>query len=151
MGIDEISLKKGHDDFVVIITAYHEGRISILAVLPDRKKDTVKAFLQSIPTDIANTIHTACSDMYDGYLNAVKDVFPGQVDIVIDQFHVARNYRDAVDSLRKKVMKSLKETLSEEELDSIKGVMWPLRKNPGQLKKEDKKKLCALFSYSRGC
>lgn len=51
LGIDEIALKKGHKDFVVIVSAINaRGEKQILAVLPDRKKDTVKAFLAAIPT-----------------------------------------------------------------------------------------------------
>jgi transposase len=42
-------LKKGHKDFVVIVTARDCDKITILAVLNDRKKSTVKAFLSSIP------------------------------------------------------------------------------------------------------
>ena len=54
--MDEIALKKGHRDFVVIVTARApDGRISILAVLPDREKATVKSFLESIPPALAQT------------------------------------------------------------------------------------------------
>lgn len=47
IGIDEISLKKGHKDFVTVVTARTGGRIIILAVLNGRKKSTVKAFLRA--------------------------------------------------------------------------------------------------------
>ena len=50
LGIDEIALKKGHQDYVVPITArLADGRVKILTVLPNRKKKTVKKFLRSIP------------------------------------------------------------------------------------------------------
>ena len=49
LGLDEIALKKGHRDFVVIVTARKHRRVIILAVLADRKKDTVIDFLRSIP------------------------------------------------------------------------------------------------------
>ncbi len=38
LGLDEISLKKGHKDFVTIVTAIIGGKTVILAVLGDRKK-----------------------------------------------------------------------------------------------------------------
>ena len=41
IGLDEISLKKGHRDFVAIITGRLETATVILGVLPDRKKATV--------------------------------------------------------------------------------------------------------------
>jgi transposase len=41
LGLDEIALKKGHNDFVSIVTARVDGRLSILAVVADRKKATI--------------------------------------------------------------------------------------------------------------
>ena len=45
IGLDEIALKKGHRDFVTIITGPIETETGIVGVLPDRKNATVKAFL----------------------------------------------------------------------------------------------------------
>ncbi len=33
------------------------------------------------------TIDAVCTDMYDGYINAVKTIFKNKVLIVIDRFH----------------------------------------------------------------
>ena len=53
LGLDEIALKKGHRDFVVIVTARSaEGEVKVLAVLPDRRKETVKAFLARMPKPV---------------------------------------------------------------------------------------------------
>ncbi len=49
MGIDEISLKKGHKDFVAIISAYVKGELRVLGVLENRTKAEVKKFFLSIP------------------------------------------------------------------------------------------------------
>ena len=49
LGIDEISLKKGHKDFVTIVTGRTVDKTMILAVLKDREKQTVKEFLLSMP------------------------------------------------------------------------------------------------------
>ncbi len=40
IGVDEISLKKGHKDFVTIISAYIDGCVPLLAVLEGRLKKT---------------------------------------------------------------------------------------------------------------
>ncbi len=57
IGIDEIALKKGHDNFVVIVTSKQEDdQLRLLGVLPDRKKETVKAFLETIPERLRETI-----------------------------------------------------------------------------------------------
>jgi len=101
LGIDEVALKKGHRDFAAIITArLATGRLVILAVLPDRQKETVKAFLESIPVHLRRTVGTVCTDMWEGYINAVYEVFRAdpncQAEIVIDRFHVAETYHEDI-------------------------------------------------------
>src|SRR5713101_2063062 len=73
LGLDEISLKKGHRDFVAIITGRIETETVILGVLPDRKKATVTTFLRGIPQRLRQTIHAVCSDMYEGFGHCSKD------------------------------------------------------------------------------
>lgn len=148
LGMDEIALKKGHRDFVVIVTArLTSGRVVILGVLPDRQKDTVVDFLRSIPERLKQTIHTACCDMYEGYTEAVREEL-SHVRIVIDRFHVARAYREGLEHLRKQELKRLKKELPASEYKFMKGSMWALRKNPKDLTTEEKRTLKQLFSYS---
>lgn len=150
LGLDEIALKKGHDDFVVIVTSKQENEdeeLRLLGVLPDRKKETVKAFLETIPEHLRATITAACIDMYDGYANAVEEVLPG-VPLVVDRFHVAKAYRGCADKLRIEEQRDLKQTLEEDEYSVLKGVMWPFRARPENLKEEQKKQLELLFECS---
>jgi len=86
--------------------------------------------------------------MYDGFINPVKEVFGSKVKIVIDRFHVAKNYRGAIETLRKKEMKRLKSELSENEYKELKNVMWILRKQYSDLSDEEKEILQLLFKYS---
>jgi transposase len=148
LGLDEIAIRKGHRDFVVIVTArLADGRVVLLGVLPDRKKKTVADFLRSIPERLKSTIHSACCDMYEGYTEALSEELP-KVRIVIDRFHVAKTYRDDVDGLRKREMKRLKATLSEEEYKQLKGSLWVVRKKPQDLNAEQKQVQQLLFEYS---
>ena len=148
IGLDEISLKKGHRDFVAIITGRIETETVILGVLPDRKKATVKTFLRGIPQRLRQTISSVCSDMYEGFVNAAKEVFGKRVKVVIDRFHVAKLYRSGLDNLRKQELKRLKQEISEEEYRQLKGAMWILRKSEEKLTNEDKDRLVCLFAYS---
>jgi len=148
LGLDEIALKKGHRDFVVIVTArLPNGRLAILGVLPDRDKTTVREFLQSIPSALAATIHTICTDMYEGYIQAVREVL-FHVRLVIDRFHVAQKYRDAADSIRKQELKRLKQELSKADYQQLKGTLWVFRKNQADLTPEEHERLAQLFVYS---
>jgi transposase len=147
-GLDEIALKKGHKDFVVIVSTRVEDKVKILAVLSDRKKETVKAFLETIPQRLKETVTTVCSDMYDGYINAAKEVFGNKIKVVIDRFHIAKNYRSCLDTLRKQELKRLKKELNETDYAKLKGAMWALRKNAEGLTEQDKTVLEALFGHS---
>ena len=148
IGIDEISLKKGHKDFVTIVTARIGVKVIILAVLKDRKKETVKEFFLSITNELRKTVKVICSDMYDGFINAAKEVFGKRVRIVADRFHVAKLYRNCLDSLRKIEMKRLKKELPEEKYKALTGLMWILRKDTKKLTEEEKVTLKLLFGYS---
>lgn len=148
LGIDEISLKKGHQDFVTIVTARIGEKVIILAVLKDRKKETVKDFFLSIPKGLRKTVTVICSDMYDGFINAAKEVFNKRVRIVADRFHVAKLYRNCLETLRKIEMKRLKKELPEEKYKALTGLMWILRKDTKKLTEEEKVTLKLLFGYS---
>jgi transposase len=149
-GLDEIALKKGHKDFVVIVSTRISDSVKILAVLPDRKKETVKQFLKQMPEPIKKSVVTVCCDMYDGYINAVKEVFGGKIKVVIDRFHVAKHYRSGLDTLRKHELKRLKRELNESDYSKLKGAMWALRKKEDALTPQDKEVLTAVFEYSPG-
>lgn len=71
LGIDEIALKRGHRDYVVLVTTPLKNKgVEVLAVLSDRKKETVVNFFASIPIRLRQTIERVCSDMYLGFVNA---------------------------------------------------------------------------------
>ena len=148
LGLDEIALKKGHRDFVTIVTGrLLNDRIVVLGVLPDRKKDTVVAFLRSIPLRLVATIASVCCDMYEGYTEAVRKELP-KANIVIDRFHVTQHYSKAADKLRQQEIKRLKQELPKEEYQQLKGNMWAFRKKKADLVPEERKVLCKLFSLS---
>jgi len=149
LGLDEIALKKGHRDFVVIVTLRtSHGEVYPVAVLADRKKETVRRYLEGLPKRVKRSIKSVCTDLYEGFINAVKEVLV-KARIVADRFHVAKIYSECADSLRKKEMRRLKKELSKQEYDEIKGVMWAFRKKKEDLEEEEKEKLKKLFEYSQ--
>lgn len=148
LGIDEIALKKGHRDYVVLVTTpLMDGGVKVLAVLADRKKETVVKFFASIPMHLRKTIERVCTDMYRGFVNAAKEEIP-RAHIVIDRFHVAKAYRKCADKVRQQELKLLKKKLSEKEYAQIKGAMWPFRKSLEELTDKEWVLLQLLFTYS---
>ena len=153
IGIDEVALKKGHKNYAAIIsTQQADGQVYVLTVLPGRKKKMVRDFLDTIPERLRPTMETVCTDMWSGYVNAAEEFAAAHDDVsivvVIDRFHVAKNYRDCVDNLRKSECRWLKQELSEEDYEEIKGVMWATRKNNRNLNTKERQKLRRLFIYS---
>jgi len=148
IGLDEIALTKGHKNFATVVTSRIGQETVILGVLKDRKKETVKEFLMSIPKQLRKQVRVVCSDMYDGFINAAKEVFGKRIQVVVDRFHVAKLYGKSLDELRKKELQRLKNNLSKEEYKKLDGVMWVLRKRLEDLTEEDKELLKKLFEHS---
>jgi transposase len=90
LGLDEISLKKGYRDFVTLFTYRIDNKVNILGVVEGREKTDIIAFLSKIPLRLQDTIQAVCCDLYDGYINACKEVFKEKIPIVADRFHVRR-------------------------------------------------------------
>jgi len=130
----------------VISTRDAQGQVFILAVLPNRLQATVKAFLETIPAALKATIQTVCTDMYDGYVNAVEEVLLG-VTMVVDRFHVAQGYRDSVEHLRKQELKRLQQDLPEAEYAPLKGLRGGRQDWTG-LSEADQNRLLPLFHHS---
>jgi transposase len=148
LGLDEIARRKGHNDFLTLVTArLSDGRIVILGVLPDRRKDTIVAFLRSIPERLLQTVHTVCCDMYEGFTEAAREEVK-TARIVIDRFHVARHYREAADRVRKQEQARLKSELPEEEYKQLKGLLWAFRKSRKNLNPEERRVLKRFFKNS---
>ncbi|HEX3766824.1 MAG TPA: helix-turn-helix domain-containing protein, partial [Puia sp.] len=63
IGIDEIAFKKGHHDYVTIVSAKVEENSSpiVIGVLDNREKETVKTFLNSIPDSLKLTVKYVCT------------------------------------------------------------------------------------------
>ncbi len=102
LGIYEIKITKKYNNFMAIVTDRTSEWINILVFLEDRLAETVDNFLNKIPKRLKDTVHTVCVGIQDSYIKAIKNVFYlKKVKIVIDRFHVAKNYRKAVDELRK--------------------------------------------------
>lgn len=154
IGIDEIAMTKGRKNYVALITTQQaDGHVAIMAVLPDRKKKTVRQFLENIPRRLWPSMETVCTDMWDGYVNAVEEFAVSHsevsVQVVVDRYHVAKNYRQCVDKVRIQERRRLKEELSETEYEEVvKGTMWTIRKNNADLEPDERKRLNRLFEYS---
>lgn len=154
LGMDEIALRKGKRDFVLVMTTQQtNGQVAILGILPDRKKASARQFLESIPAKLRVTIKTVCTDMWEGYIKATQEFAEAHsedvaLNIVMDRFHVAKHYRACVDRLRKQEIRRLKKELPPAQYAEIKGSMWACRKNNADLDDLQRQKLRRLFDHA---
>ena len=116
LGVDEITMLKGHDDYVTIITSRYNGETRILAVLKGKKQSTIEAYLATIPAKKQKTIMAVCLDMCDGYIGAVKAKLSKDIPIIVDRFHVIQLLHKRLDKLRSSELKRIKKQLSERRL-----------------------------------
>lgn len=149
IGIDEISLRKGHSSYVTVVSAKltEDSKAIVIGVLPAREKATVQTFLESIPESLKQSVKQVCTDMYDGFVYAAIEVF-GPQRLVIDRYHVAKLYRKPLDKLRISEMAHLKVELEAEEYAKLEGMMWILRKNHECLSEANKASLELLYKHS---
>ncbi len=113
----------------------------------------MRAFLDEIPPRLRPTIRSFTTDMWEGYLNAVEEYITEHDDVtarlVVDRFHVAQQYRDDFDELRKQETKRLKQELPPDVYaQDVKGTLWPLRKNHQDLDEEERIQLRRLFQHT---
>lgn len=148
LGLDEISLKKGHRNFVTLVTSRRATEIKILAVLKGHEKATILAFLQSIPKKLQKTIVAVCTDMCDGFINAAKEALGKRISIIVDRFHVAQLYRKCLVSLRKRELKRLKKILSEEAYRALKPAIALFCHSKEFMTQEEKKIVAPLFVHA---
>jgi transposase len=139
LGIDEISMRKGHRDFVCVITDIDGKRV--IEVLENRLKETLIAYLSALPSSVRKSIRYVSIDMWEGYYQAVVEALPKRVKIVIDRFHVMKNLTGALTKCRREIQRGM----SKEERDELKGLRWILVKNEDNLDKDEKAKLNAMY------
>jgi len=126
LGIDEISIRKGHGDFQAVVSNIGNGHV--MEVLPDRKKETVIKYIKSLPKKAKKRIIFVSMDMWDGYFYATKEILP-DTKIVIDRFHVMKNLNSAITKCRRDIQHGLPKSLK----DKYKNYRWVLVTNEENL------------------
>jgi len=155
MGMDEIALRKGHSQYLTIISDLsNPGKIQILTVIEGRSKADILPFLETIPRKTLESLEGITIDMSGSFFSALKDII-GDINhfnrvVTIDRFHVAKLIGDKVDKERKKIVKKLKKELEndEKQLERLKNTMWPFRHHPDNLDEDEKKRLENLFELA---
>jgi transposase len=105
IGVDETAFRKRHD-YVTIVSDQQEG--NVLHVGSDRRKETLKAWYESLTEAQREAIESVSMDMWPAYINATLESLPEAAEkIAFDKFHVAKYLGEAVDKVRRQEHKAL--------------------------------------------
>ena len=113
----------------------------VLDVLESREKATVvKYFRDGLESGLFAQVREVTTDMWDGYVEASREVFGEGVAIVIDRFHGMKNFQEQLTAARRKLQRAL----PTEEARALKGSRWLWLTNPENLEEEQLQQLTAL-------
>lgn len=102
IGMDEISLRKGHKAYATILTDLTDpSRPEVLAVAKGRDEAAAKQCLEVLAPEQRAAVATHSTDMGPAYLSACRTLLQNSQS-VIDRFHVAKKLGEVADDLRKK-------------------------------------------------
>jgi transposase len=107
LGIDEHSYLK-HFQFVTMVVDLE--RQTVLHVADDRTADTLASYFAALSIEERLAIEAIVMDMWDPYRRTVRDYVPdGDLKIVFDRFHVMRHVIEAMDQVRRRENRLLRQ------------------------------------------
>ncbi len=109
----------------------------VLEVLGGRDKDLVVKYLQENKEGLFAELEEVTSDMWEGYVNAAKEVFKEKVRVTIDRFHVVKNFQEQLTEARREIQRGLGKEAAKE----LKGTRWLWQKNPENLTEQERQQL----------
>jgi len=142
IGVDEFSYRKRHH-YVTIVVDHDRRRVVWTG--EGKGKAALERFFAEIGPDACRQLKTVTMDMSAGYRRAVLDHAP-QAVIVFDRFHVQKLANDALDQVRRQVVR---ESEDDDLARAIKRSRWPLLKNAVDATAKDRSKLSDVERASK--
>lgn len=87
LGIDEIALRKGHKEFVVVLVDLDSHQL--IGMAPSRKHVDIEAVLSLWGSEVLSQIEEVSIDLSGNYRGLVRRLLP-DAEIVADRFHVMK-------------------------------------------------------------
>jgi transposase len=133
VGIDEIAMRKGHQDFVTVIGDIEQG--TLLDVLDSHRSADIIEVLSQQPIEQREQVEEVSIDMWGGFPKVMAPVFPNAI-LVYDRFHVMKLVNNEFNKLRKTVGMTLR------------GSRYLLLKNQVDLREEQRLQLELILNHS---
>jgi transposase len=142
IGIDEISIRKGHT-YRIVVSDLHRHR-PIWFGGEDRSEKSMDEFYAFLGQKKARAVRLAVMDMWRPFRNATEQYAP-QAAILFDKFHVLRHLGEALD----KVRKSEYARVEGKQRRFIKGQKYTLLSHPQNLTGSARKNLRLLLAANK--
>lgn len=142
IGIDEISLRKGHTYRIVVSDLKRKRAIWFGG--KDRSEESLDRFFKELGPKKSRKVQLAVIDMWKAFHNSTQRNAP-QAAILFDKFHVLRHLQEALD----KVRKSEYARLSGEDRRFIKGQKYTLLSRKENLTTEGRLALKVLLKANK--
>jgi len=140
LGIDETSSGKGHQ-YVTVFVDMDKGKRSVLFAVPGKGKECIEEFTEFLKehNGCAESIVMVVCDMSKAFISGSEEHFENAV-VVVDWFHVVKQFNKAVDEVRRK--ESLKSKMP-------KGTRWAvLKAKEGDLTEQQRELLLELEDFA---
>jgi len=142
IGIDELSLRKGHT-YRIVVSDLERGR-PIWYGGKDRSEGSMDMFYEWLGPKKTKKIRLAVMDMWKAFEKSTRKNAPGAA-ILYDKFHVIRHLGEALDKVRKMEY----ERLLEKDRSYIKGQKYTLLSNRENLTLDGRKALNKLLRANK--
>jgi transposase len=133
VGIDEIAMRKGHQDFVTVVGDIEQG--TLLDVIDSHRSADIIEALSQQPIELREQVEEVSIDMWGGFPKVIAQVFPNAI-LVYDRFHVMKLVTQELNKLRKAVGMTLR------------GSRYLLLKNQSDLNDEQRLQLELILNHS---
>ena len=142
IGIDEISIRKGHTYAIVVADLDQQRPIWLGG--QGRSEEDMKLFFDAMGPERCKTIRLAVMDMWKPFRNVTFKQAP-DAQIVFDKFHVMRHLSTAIDQVRRSEYKRV----NEKERRFIKGQRYTLLSHKANLDIEGRRALRMLLKANK--
>jgi len=142
IGVDEISIRKGHS-YAIVVADLDEKRPIWLGG-QGRTEEDLQCFFDQMGPERCRTIELAVMDMWKAFRNATLKNASG-AQIVYDKFHVMRHLSNALDQVRRSEYKRV----NDKERKFIKGQRYTLLSHKANLDLEGRRALRVLLKANK--
>jgi transposase len=140
VAIDEKAYRKGHR-YLTVVTDLDTGRVVWAA--EGRSQATVEAFFTALGSERAAGLTNVGCDGTDWIHTVVQAKAPNAV-LCLDSFHAVAWASQAVDDVRRRIVRELRAAGRQDEAASLKGSRWAVLKSPVRLTGGQQESLAAV-------